>query len=291
MLDRNLGDFGKLKASALTRAQAFTFLESLAKTPVQAAYIRQELGAAWDYALDAGRLPDSAPNWWRLVMRGRLRSKGRKLLGESIGTVKRVLSPAEVGELIRWLPNFTQLGEDALSLILWTGARGVEVTSMHADEIHEEPDGLWWVLPKIKTKNARHEAATDLRVPLVGRARAIVLRRLQARPGGYVFPSTGKYGHVEQKTIGVAVHWRMPYSNTQPEYQRPRLPVTRWAPHDLRRTARTLLAELGCPQEVAEAVLGHMPAGIVGVYNRHRYDAERREWLTRLADRLEQLAK
>ncbi|KQM68802.1 integrase family protein [Xylophilus sp. Leaf220] len=291
MFDGNLGDFGKLKASALTRSQAFAFLESIAKTPVQAAYLRQELGAAWDYALDAGRLPESAPNWWRLIMRGRLRSKGRKLLGESIGTAKRVLSPAEVGELIRWLPNFTQLGEDALTLMLWTGARGGEVTAMHADEIREEVDGLWWTVPKNKTKNARHENATDLRVPLVGRARAVVLRRLQAYPGGYVFPSRGRYGYVEQKTIGVAVHWRMPYSNTQPQYQRARLPVTRWAPHDLRRTARTLLAAMGCPQEVAEAVLGHMPSGIVGVYNLHRYDAERRDWLTRLAERLEQMAQ
>jgi integrase len=63
-----------------------------------------------------------------------------------------------------------------------------------------------------------------------------------------------------------------------------------WTPHDLRRTVRTTLAALGCPDVVGEAVLGHAPAGIVGVYNRHAYDAERRHWLTRLAQHWETLA-
>ena len=68
---------------------------------------------------------------------------------------------------------------------------------------------------------------------------------------------------------------------------RPELPVSHWAPHDLRRTSRTLLAALGCPHEVAEAILGHVLPGVAGVYNRHKYDSEKREWLTRLATHLE----
>jgi integrase len=30
-----------------------------------------------------------------------------------------------------------------------------------------------------------------------------------------------------------------------------------WNPHDLRRTVRTGLSRLGCPTDIAEAVLGH----------------------------------
>ena len=33
---------------------------------------------------------------------------------------------------------------------------------------------------------------------------------------------------------------------------------------------------------MAEAVLGHILPGVEGVYNRHQYDTERRQWLTRL---------
>jgi integrase len=66
--------------------------------------------------------------------------------------------------------------------------------------------------------------------------------------------------------------------------------VTHWSPHDLRRTGRTLLASLGCPNEVGEAILGHVQPGVVGTYNLFKYGPERRQWLTRLSDHLESLA-
>jgi integrase len=97
--------------------------------------------------------------------------------------------------------------------------------------------------------------------------------------------------HTEQKSVQVAVYYHQPYSTTRPDLERARLPVTHWAPHDLRRSARTLLASMGCPDAVAEAVLGHMQPGIVGVYNLNQYDEERAEWLRRLSDRLEELAQ
>lgn len=289
MFDTMLGDFGDLSASTVTRSQAFDLLESHIHIPVQAAKLRAELGAAWEYCLDAGRLPESVPNWWRQIMRGRLRSKGKKIAGKSIGTGKRVLSAAEAGELIRWLPNFSRVVNDVLMMYMWTGVRGSEIVSMEAKEIGEEPDGLWWQIPKSKTKNARHENATDLRVPLIGRAAAIVRRRLQVVDSGFLFVAQ-RGGELQQKVIQTAVHYHQPYSRTRPEHKRPRLTVTNWAPHDLRRTARTFLAALGCSEEIAEAVIGHMKPGVKGIYNLHIYDNERREWLTRLDAHLEALA-
>ncbi|CAN5648734.1 hypothetical protein BH10PSE18_BH10PSE18_14900 [soil metagenome] len=290
IMDRQLQELSDLQATEVSRSIAFEFLERRVGTPVQTALLKQELGAAWDYALDAGRIPDTVPNWWRLVMRGRLRSKGHVLRGEHRGAVKRVLTEAQTGTLIRWLPNFPLLAHDALTLYLWTCTRGAEIMQMTAEEITEEDDGLWWTVPKAKTKNKKNPLATDLRVPLVGRAERIVRRRLEVTPAGYLFPSRGRYGYVEQKTIGVAVHYRMPHSKTHSDLVRARLPVVDWAPHDLRRTSRTLLAALGCPDSVAEALLGHVQPGIIGVYNRHGYDPERRQWLVALDIKLEALA-
>jgi integrase len=290
IFDTMLGPLADMAVEQVTRAAAFDLLESHLHIPVQCAKLRAELGAAWDYGLDSGRVPESVPNWWRLIMRGRLRSKGRVVLGEHVGTGKRVLAAGELATLVRWLPNFSRLVEDALTLYLWTCARGGEILSMERREITEEVDGLWWTLPKAKTKNARHETATDLRVPLVGRAAAIVRRRLQVE-GSYLFPSSqGAIEHVQQKVIGVAVWTHRPTCTLRPEQVRPRLPIGDWAPHDLRRSSRTLLAALGCPDEIGEAILGHMKGGVMGVYNRHSYDAERRVWLTRLSDELERLA-
>lgn len=291
MFDTMLGNFGDVPAATITRSQAFDLIDSFVHIPVQAAKLRAELGAAWDYALDAGKLPESAPNWWRLIMRGRLRSNGRTLQGEQVGLEKRVLSPAELATVIKWLPNFSRTVADALTLYIWTCARGSEIMAMEADEISEEADGLWWTVPKDKTKNRRRDLATDLRVPLVGRAEVVVRRRLAAATGRYLFASRAASGYFEQKNVGVAVWHHMPYSKTRPEVERPRLAVTRWAPHDLRRTCRTQLAALGCTDEIAEAVLGHMKTGITAIYNRHSYDGERREWLTKLDAHLEALLR
>lgn len=290
MLATMLGDLAERPVATITRADAFGLLERHRATPVQASKLRAELGAAWDYALDAGRLDPAVPNWWRQVMRGRLRSTGKRIAGESTGPAKRHLSEAELGELLRWLPNFPRTVADALTLYLWTLARGSEILAIDAAEISREADGVWWTVPKTKTKSARHENATDFRVPLVGRALQVVERRLALHPTGPLFPSTGRAGHVEQKAIQTAVHYHQPYSRTRPKLPRPRLTVTHWAPHDLRRTGRTMLAALECPDDVAEAMLGHMQAGVRGIYNRHGYDRQRRQWLERLSGRLEALA-
>lgn len=291
LFDVHLGVLAEIDPATLTRSQAFELLQGMVDTPVIASNLRRELGAAWDHALDAGRLDENVPNWWRLIMRGKLRSQGRKRLGKSIGTSKRVLSESELGHVIRWLPNFSRMVGDGLTLYLWTLLRGSEITSMHAKDITEEKDGLWWTVVKAETKNRNRERAEDHRVPLVGRAEAIVRRRLSIADGGYLFPSTSKARHVEQKAISVAVWTHMPYSKTRPEQHRPRLPVERWTPHDLRRSCRTLLAVMGCPDNIGEALIGHLPPDTgTNVYNRHRYDQERREWLRRLSERLEEIA-
>lgn len=291
LFDRHVAAIEDEDAGALTRRQAFDVIAAIAEKAVSASQLKGELAGAWDYAIDAGRLPEDTPNWWRQIFRGgKLRSKGKRVAGEHIGVVKRALSGDEVGELICWLPNFSRAVADALTMYLWTGARGVEIMAIERTEITAEADGLWWTVPKAKTKNARHAAATDFRVPLVGRAKEVVLRR-SAQTQRWLFESPRVDGPMMQSAVQTSVHFHQPYSKTTPAAVRPRLTVTHWAPHDLRRTVRTMLASMGCPDSVGEAILGHMQPGVAGVYNRHSYDAERRLWLGRLDEQLEALAK
>lgn len=295
MFAKMLGELGKRPAVSLTRADAFDLIQTISgKAPVQAKRLRADLGAAWDYAYDSGRLKDDCPNWWRQILHGKIKSKGKIVQGERVGTSKRVLTPEEVGRLINWLPHFSSRMEDALVLYLWTGVRGAEIVSMEGKEVVAEGDQLWWIIPKAKTKNARHAGAGDLRVPLFGRAREVVSRRKACHGDGWLFPmkqANGRVTHALQKTITETVWRYQPYCTLKSEENRPRLTVTHWAPHDLRRTARTMLASLGCPHEVGESILGHMVPGVAGIYNLHAYDAERAEWLKKLSDRLEALAE
>ena len=290
LFTRELDSLADVPASRLTRTQAFHLIDAMRDRPVVAKRVRQGLGAAWDCALDAGRLPPETPNWWRLVLRGKLPSRGKTIQGKSIGPSKRVLTEAEVAALLRFLPNFSRDVEDALVLYLWTACRGAEIVAMERSEIASERKVLWWTIPVAKLKGRRNPLRTELRVPLVGRAAAVVRRRLEAHDSAWLWPSVGASGHVMQKAIGVAVWSHMPYATTRPDWKRPRLSLTRWAPHDLRRTARTLLSSLGCPSDVGEAILGHSLPGVEGIYNLHRFDTERLAWLTKLSERLELLA-
>jgi integrase len=61
-------------------------------------------------------------------------------------------------------------------------------------------------------------------------------------------------------------------------------PVEDWVLHDLRRTARSLMARVGVPRDHAERVLGHAMPGVEGIYDQHPYQAEMGEALKALAN-------
>ena len=68
-------------------------------------------------------------------------------------------------------------------------------------------------------------------------------------------------------------------------------PMPQWQLHDLRRTARSLMAEPGSARIVAERVLGHAIPGVEGVYDRHRYREEKAHALKALASLIENILR
>jgi len=62
--------------------------------------------------------------------------------------------------------------------------------------------------------------------------------------------------------------------------------VTNWHVHDLRRTAATNMARLGVDRVVIAKVLNHAEPEITAVYDRHRYDHEKRRALDLWGERL-----
>ncbi len=69
--------------------------------------------------------------------------------------------------------------------------------------------------------------------------------------------------------------------------------VEGWRLHDIRRTVATGLQRLGISLQVVEAILGHTSgsrAGIVRIYQRHDFAAEKRQALTLWADYVTQLS-
>ena len=197
----NLDALAALSAASLTRAHAFDLPHAMRDRPVVARRLRQGMEAAWDHALDAGQLPPETPNWWGLVLRGKLPSRGKA----GARVVKRVLSDNEVGELLRWLPNFSRDVDDMLTLYLWTCCRGAEIVAMERTEITHEVDSVWWTVPRAILKMRRNPLTVDLRVPVVGRACALVMRRMDAHAARWVFPSRAGGPHCTESSRNVGV--------------------------------------------------------------------------------------
>jgi integrase len=60
-----------------------------------------------------------------------------------------------------------------------------------------------------------------------------------------------------------------------------------FTPHDLRRTAAISMASLGVDRLVIQKILNHVESGVTAIYDRHSYDAEKREALEQWAEELQ----
>jgi len=274
MFDFDLGALAKRNAVDITPRDAARLLTSVRdRAPNTALRLRRELAAAWRTARAHGLLPPDAPNPWPDALLGELAQ----------GERDRKLTPGEIRSLMRFLPNYTPSVADALELTLRTGLRSGEVVALCPEWFEEIDKVLWLEVPAEHMKMRRVH-----RVPIVGRARAIVEARQDG--GEFLFPSPLPDRHIEQKALGVAVHFHSPSSETRPTIERRRCPVDEWAPHDLRRTAATLLGDLGCPFEVIEAILAHKLPGVSGTYNRSEYAEQKFHWLTKLNEHIDAIA-
>ncbi len=161
----------------------------------------------------------------------------------------------------------------ALRLILVTGQRPGEVSGMAWAEVEED----WWTIPAKRTKNGREH-----RVPLTALAQTLLTQaRKLAGESAYVFPSprlNGRDKPLEVRSLSRAI-----------DRKHAQLGLEKFVPHDLRRSVRTRLAELGIDDVVAERVLNHTLQGIARVYNRHDYDMEKRAALETWSKRLQTL--
>ena len=76
--------------------------------------------------------------------------------------------------------------------------------------------------------------------------------------------------------------------------EREKFGLARWTLHDIRRTAATRLADLGCEPHVIEEILGHTSghkSGVHGIYNRTNYELQKKAALTLWANRLMEIVE
>jgi integrase len=162
-----------------------------------------------------------------------------------------------------------------VQLLMLTGQRRAEVAGMARAEV--DLDEARWRIPAERAKNGQaHEI--DLSAP------ALEILQKIANTGPLFFPARGEGAvrgfsatkrRLDELMQEVAGELRADGEDIAA--------VKPWRIHDLRRTAATGMAALAFPPHIVERVLNHVSGtqgGLVGVYQRHEYRAERKAALT-----------
>lgn len=203
----------------------------------------------------------------------------------------RVLSETEIKTLWHSLGTCHASHEvkTAIRLILVTAQRPGEVIGMHTSEI----DGHWWTIPAERSKNkkAHRVYLTDTALDLIGALEILDTKTKEMQPKGFIFPCTAikKVQAMGRLSISQAVGRNLAAPvlvNGNPVFDKKGEPITEnklgiayFTPHDLRRTAATIMSQIGFMDEIIDAVLNHTKQGIIRTYNLNRYDREKQQAL------------
>ena len=182
--------------------------------------------------------------------------------GGTIAPRDRFLSADEIRQVWRALDDPASLrikpdAATALRLILVTAARPGMVRGMVGSELRDlrgpSVHGPHWSLPAERMK-----AGSAFITPLSPLALELLRPHLKTDPAAPLFDLPRYYLHHAAKLI-VA-----------------RLGMARWTPHDLRRTAATILDREGYSLEQIGALLAHTRKGVTAVYARwDKFDLRR----------------
>ena len=240
-----------LPLDAITRADVAASMNTIAKDsgPVAANRARSTLSKFYVWAIGEG-LCDNNP-----VVGTNKRDENDPR--------ERSLSNAETAAV--WLGAADSDYGQILKLLLLTGCRRSEIGDLKWSELDTEARTI--TLPRERTKNHQQHI-----VPLSDAAMSI-LASIKHRDRDYVFGRTRAGGFSG-------------WSKSKDDFDKVVKLKEPWTVHDLRRTVRTGLGELGIQPHIAEAVLNHIPPKLIRTYDRNKYESEKRaaldQWATHL---------
>lgn len=255
VLDRDvIPVMGERPAGEVTRAEVADLLDKVAgRAPVLANRLQNTISSVFSWGLSEGLVQANPVTG--------LRKRTQETAKE------RVLSDQEVQTLWKASGDASSAYRDTLRLILLTGQRPGECAGIRAEEV--DLDSGLWTIPASRTKNKIEHT-----VPLIGQALEIVSRLADSRKGGPLI-MTPRGRELTSQNLAKAM-----------EALRDGVFAETVTPHDLRRTAATLMGRLEIDQMTIGRVLNHASttkATVTGsVYDRHNYLPQKRRALEAL---------
>ncbi len=233
--------------TTLRRADVIELIEGILTSgkPVLANRVQALVSVVFSFAVDSD-LIDANPCT-------RLRKRGEERAGE------RVLTDPEIRLFWRMVvepPASPQTGL-GLRLALLTGVRVGEVAGIEPRELEhlDDPARAVWTIPAARTKNGLAHA-----VPLAPMALEIVRQLIPIGPVSYA-----------------AAMRRIADRLPDDEPARKTWIADPPTPHDLRRTFRTRLPQLGVAADIRDRLMNHIPSDVgTKHYDRYQYLDEKR---------------
>lgn len=244
---------------------------SNAGAPATAIEIRTIMAMVFDFAIDRGGYVGENP--------------ARRIKPASVHVFKpreRALSGREIAtfyECIKFCES-TQYVKLGLKLLLLTMLRKSELLSSTWDDVDFEACTL--TIPKEHTKLKRTH------IVYLSTQAVEILKGLKLVSNGapHILPSRCRYldqmsGTAFNRAIILCVDIA----------KKNGWDLERFSPHDLRRTASTLLHEAGFNSDVIEKCLAHEQGGVRAIYNKAEYAQQRRELLQAWADMIDSFSE
>jgi integrase len=233
---------------------------------------RAVMNRLYEFAISRGYVEDNPVTKIEILKKAE-RSRARTLTDEEIAVFWHVCSEGRMTSL--------DVTVNAVRLILCTGARSGEVVGMTWNEVDLENG--WWQIPGERSKNQKPRwlYLAPLARRLLEYDADLEEKRLKLS-NKYVFPGAGYAdNHLKVNSLSYAVRKNRDMLR--------RHGVADFCPHDLRRTAASLISSLGYDRFMVKKIIGHVDTSVTGTYDRYDYKAEIQEALTAYNRKLEEV--
>ena len=266
--------WGRRKAASITRRDVLKLLDGIVErgAPIQANRTLAVVRRMFNFAIERDIVAASPAH--RVKAPARETKKDRVLTADEIRALWAGLNRAgktPEGKALK--VEMRPLVAVAIQLVLVTCQRKGEVVSARWEDVDEE--ALVWTIPAHLAKNGQAH-----RVPLSPLALDLFKEaRKKTKGKTHVFHSARTDTHFTPEAINTALHRNLDALGLQG-----------FTPHDLRRTGASHMTSMGISRLTVSKILNHVETGVTAVYDRHSYDAEKRQALDAWGARLQEIA-
>jgi integrase len=259
---------GSMKVEDVTPRHLAEMSKKLAKTsPTSANRLHALLSSLFKPALEHGWITIHPRQWLDRP-------------GGSEAPRKRYLSDDEIRLLWPALDNLRRNPRDQLKIGLLTAQRPGEIANMRWADI--DFDNATWTQETTKTGNTFICPLSSQVIAILQHRKDNPGRRYKDNPSEYVFPSAyNVHKGADGTCAGIPIK--------QARQLCKNLGMEEWTPHDLRRTARTIMSRLQIKPHVRERVLNHAQGKIEKVYDQFDYLDEKRAAMNKLGDEIDRI--